>query len=313
MKIVIPKQHILVFGRFIHTLAKLRDEISCHCSEDKFTLKCVNSTQTCLAIFQLDKHFFSTFEVAVAEVKLKLHSKSLLYVFKNLYNIEKSCDKVVISYDPTVVQVEDCLRIVFLKAEGIETVFDVNCLEDENDINPNLSYNSEEELNQILFNNFSASSKLFNEVIQSFFSADEQIVLEACQSVIRLKSYVTNGISLSELTNRKASSGKEGCTQMVISQQELLSYNVHYLESSTKTEVSQRTHDLNKLPNGDSNLADATTRVSDDEVLSEIVFNLKHFKVALSLLQILNLELNVNFAHGKLSLLKRDKQLSSAH
>ena len=298
MKLVIPKQHILIFGRFVHTLAKLRDEMSFHCSTDKLTIKCVNSTQTCLAIFSLDKSFFSAFEIEVYEIKLRLHSKSMLYVFKNLYNIEKCCDKIVFSYDTTVINVEDCLRIVFLKTEGVETVFDVNCLSDESDINPSLQFNTEEELHQTLFNSFSASSKLFNEVIQSFFSADEQIVLEACPSVIRLKSYVTNAISLNELTSRKASSGKEGCTQMVISQQELLSYKVHYLEESTRAQQSQSIAPNNSNANAG---ADATKVISDEDVLSEIVFNLKHFKLVLSLLQILNTELIVNFAYGKFS------------
>merc|ERR1712004_834398 len=229
--------------------------------------------------------------MVVAEIKLKLHSKSILYVFKNLYNIERSCDKVILSYDPMVINVEDCLRIVFLKTEGVETVFDVNCLTDENNINPNLQYRNEDELNQILFNNFSASSKLFNEVIHSFFSADEQIVLEACPSVIRLKSYVTNGMSLNDVSNKRSSASKEGSTSMVISQHELLAYNVHYLEESTRNEPPSQINQPNTTN-------DVSRNVSDDDILSEIVFNLKHFKIALNLLQILNTELNVNFAYA---------------
>ena len=123
MKIVLAKRNISLFGRIIQNLAKLRDEICVEVSSEGFGLKSVNIIQTCFANFLFRPAFFSdfVFDGAPSECLL-VPSKALLHVFKNLHAIERTTDKLVISFESG----QDFIGFLLMKVSVVLCIFSFN-------------------------------------------------------------------------------------------------------------------------------------------------------------------------------------------
>ncbi|XP_065054212.1 cell cycle checkpoint control protein RAD9A-like [Rhopilema esculentum] len=117
MKCLIPGRFVKLFGRAIHCLSKIGDELYLEASEDGLALRTVNSSRSAFGCFLFNESFFHEFNIKISnsngskedeEVeRFKISMKSCLGVFKSLNTIEKNVDTCRLEYD------EKNSRIVF--------------------------------------------------------------------------------------------------------------------------------------------------------------------------------------------------------
>ena len=300
MKIVLAKRNISSFGRVIHNLAKLRDEIGVKISSEGFNLKCVNSIQTCFGNFLFRPAFFSDFIfMENTSICLLVPSKALLHVFKNLHAIERTTDKILISFENG----KDFIGFLLIKADGSQTQYELNYADSPTDWIPaHLANQSKEKIAKALCNSLTASAAVFSEAFNNFFSADEKVCFVACKDRIILSSLddlSNDGISnvISQLKKLKVR--KPGFTELVISERELVSYIVTVAKDDGSGGANQ-------VGDGNTKTVDAT-KCKKNEFPNDhnegrenklMVFSLKCFKLVLGLLQLLNIDLNLSFGRG---------------
>ncbi|GFN92813.1 cell cycle checkpoint control protein rad9b [Plakobranchus ocellatus] len=108
-KCTIPGVSLKVFGRAIQSLSKIGDELYFEPREDGLFLRSVNSCRSAYACFQFAPNFFDHYvDVSLpAEMnededeafRCKIGMKSIMSVFRNLVNIDKTVEKCRISFN----------------------------------------------------------------------------------------------------------------------------------------------------------------------------------------------------------------------
>ena len=187
MKCIIPSRCVKLFGRSIHCLSKIGDELFFEALKDGLALRTVNSSRSAYASFTFSKMFFYEYDQGCEYIdnsnpsdllKCKLTMKSCLSIFKSLATIEKTVDQCKIDFRP-----EECRLIFTLYCKhGITKTH-------------NLTYQECESLQAVFSkdlcpNLIVAQSKVMQDAVANFPNSCEEITLVVCPEFVKLKNYV---------------------------------------------------------------------------------------------------------------------------
>ncbi|XP_048252561.1 cell cycle checkpoint control protein RAD9A-like isoform X2 [Haliotis rufescens] len=187
MKCVIPGLNLKVFGRAIHSLSKIGDELYIEPQEDGLALRTVNSSRSAYACFLFSPSFFQHYDdgsgLTSSEdsdeegFRCKLGMKSILTVFRSLYTIEKTVERCKIHLDSEESRLVFQLHcrhgivkthnLAFIECEQLQAVF-------SKDLCPN---------------RLTAPSKLLCDVVVNFQHNQEEITLIVNPNKVALKNY----------------------------------------------------------------------------------------------------------------------------
>lgn len=143
MKCVIPGVNIKVFGRAIHSLAKIGDELYIEPHSTGVSFRTVNSSRSAFASFHFDSRFFSHFDDGLGSqqpdaedetVKCKVSMKAFISVFKSLAALERTVEKCKLVLDGEDAKlgvqltcrhgiVKSC-TLSFIECETLQAVYD---------------------------------------------------------------------------------------------------------------------------------------------------------------------------------------------
>ncbi|KAM6358954.1 cell cycle checkpoint control protein RAD9A isoform 2-T2 [Alca torda] len=139
MKCIVAGGNVKVFGRAVHSLSRIGDELYLEPTENGLSLRAVNSSRSAFASFLFAPFFFQRYEAggpqADAELfRCKVLMKSFLGVFRSLPSLEKTVGKCLILLKPQasrlVVQlhckygVTKTHNLAFQECERLQAVFD---------------------------------------------------------------------------------------------------------------------------------------------------------------------------------------------
>ncbi|XP_052074253.1 cell cycle checkpoint control protein RAD9A-like [Mytilus californianus] len=188
MKCVIPGINIKVFGRAIHALSKIGDEIYVEPLEHGLALRTVNSSRSAYGCFMFSPTFFQHYDDGSGQIRsedseedairCKVAMKSCLTVFKSMSTIEKTVErcKIKLNMDESrlVFQlyckhgIVKTHNLAFIECETLQAVF-------SKDMSPN---------------QLTAQAKLLSDAVVNFQSNQEEITLLISPEKISLKNYV---------------------------------------------------------------------------------------------------------------------------
>ncbi|XP_071497453.1 cell cycle checkpoint control protein RAD9B-like [Diadema antillarum] len=189
MKCIIPGSNVKVFGRAVHCLSKVGDDLYMEPLDTGLALRAVNSSRSAYSCFLFSPNFFLRFDDGSASAsqssqtggettRWRITMKSCLAVFKSLYSLEKNVDRCNISLDT-----QEC-RLVFQLhcRHGIVKTY-------------NLVYQETETLQAVFSkdlcpNRIKAPSKLLAEAVSSFQASQEEITLIVSPVQLSFKNYV---------------------------------------------------------------------------------------------------------------------------
>ena len=187
MKCLIPNRCVKLFGRAIHCLSKIGDELYFEGLKDGLALRTVNSSRSAYACFIFNKIFFDEYEQECDQLqssnggellKCKMTMKSCLAIFKSLATIEKTVEKCKIEFKP-----DDCRMVFALYCKhGITKTH-------------NLTYQECESLQAVFSkelcpNQITAQSKVMQETVTNFPVSCAEITLNVSPEQVRIKNYV---------------------------------------------------------------------------------------------------------------------------
>ncbi|XP_077318128.1 cell cycle checkpoint control protein RAD9B [Lithobates pipiens] len=197
MKCVIPGGHLKVFGKALHSLSRVGDELWFDPLENGLALRVLNSSRSAYAYVFFSSFFFQNYqrpfvhEQGQGDVPLKLNCKfslkSLLHVFRCLNILDKNVEKCQI----------------YLNFNSFHMVFRFFCKHGLTKTH-NLAY-EECESQQVVFSKTSCpnvlkiQSRVLSDVIIHFPSCQEEITLTATPMKITLKSYNEEDIGISKV------------------------------------------------------------------------------------------------------------------
>ncbi|XP_038054759.1 cell cycle checkpoint control protein RAD9A-like [Patiria miniata] len=189
MKCMIPGSNIKVFGRSIHCLSKIGEDLYIEPLDHGLALRTVNSSRSAYACFLFAPSFFLSYingtynqqetnQEEEDSFRCRITMKSCLTVFKSLYTLEKTVDKCQVYID-----LKDC-RLVFLLhcKHGIVKTH-------------NLTYQETETLQAVFSkdlcpNHIVANSKALIDVVSGFQTSQEEITLSVTPQQVSFKNYV---------------------------------------------------------------------------------------------------------------------------
>eukprot|EP00057_Strongylocentrotus_purpuratus_P003551 XP_003726880.1 PREDICTED: cell cycle checkpoint control protein RAD9A isoform X1 [Strongylocentrotus purpuratus] len=189
MKCIIPGNNVKVFGRAIHCLSKVGEDLYMEPLDTGLALRAVNSSRSAYSCFLFSPSFFLRYDdqtVTASQAtqdgeettRWRVTMKSCLAVFKSLSNLEKNVDRCNISLDT-----EDC-RLVFQLhcRHGIVKTY-------------NLVYQETETLQAVFSkdlcpNRITAPAKLLAEAVGSFQSSQEEVTMTVTPTQLGYKNYV---------------------------------------------------------------------------------------------------------------------------
>lgn len=187
MKCVIPGQNVKFFGKSIHCLSKIGDELFFEALEDGLALRTVNSSRSAYACFIFNKSFLGEYDQGADQIdgsnptellKCKVTMKSVLAIFKSLTTIEKIVDRCKIVFQP------DRCRLVFILhcKHGIVKTH-------------NLTYQECESLQAVFGkefcpNNITAQHKVLQDTVSNFPTSCEEITLSVCPEHVKITNYI---------------------------------------------------------------------------------------------------------------------------
>ncbi|XP_052261138.1 cell cycle checkpoint control protein RAD9A-like isoform X5 [Dreissena polymorpha] len=187
MKCVIPGTHMKVFGRAVHSLSKIGEELYIEALEHGLALRTVNSSRSAYACFLFTPTFFQHYDDGCGDassqdrddtLRCKIAMKSILTVFRSLATIEKTVERCKIRLnmkDSRLVFQLYCRHgivkthnLAFIECETLQAVF-------AKDMCPN---------------SLTAASKLLCDAVMNFQNTQEEITLIVSPQKIVLKNYV---------------------------------------------------------------------------------------------------------------------------
>ncbi|XP_074642769.1 cell cycle checkpoint control protein RAD9A-like isoform X2 [Tubulanus polymorphus] len=183
MKCIIPGNNVKVFGRAIHSLSKIGEELYLEPLETGLSVRTVNSSRSAYACFFFSPTFFHHYNDGNNEnsdeiFKCKFTMKSCLTVFRSLSTIEKSVDRCKIVLDSAENRMVFQLychhgivkthNLTYIECESLEAVF------------------SKDRSKNVL----TAQSKLLGEVVASFQTSQEEITLSINPEKVTFRNYV---------------------------------------------------------------------------------------------------------------------------
>lgn len=188
MKCVIPGINVKVFGRAIHSLSKIGEEIYFEPLEHGLALRTVNSSRSAYGCFMFSPTFFQhyddgsghirTEESEEEAIRCKVAMKSCLTVFKSMATIEKMVERCKIKLNMKECRLVFQLyckhgivkthNLAFIECETLQAVF-------SKDMSPN---------------KLTAHAKLLTDAVVNFQTNQEEITLIVSPEKISLKNYV---------------------------------------------------------------------------------------------------------------------------
>lgn len=188
MKCIIPGVHIKVFGRAIHSLSKIGDELYFEPLEHGLALRTVNSSRSAYACFLFSPSFFQDYDDGISDIssqnseeealRCKIGMKSCLTVFKSMASIEKTVERCKIKMNMQEARLVFQLHckhgivkthnLAFIECETLQAVFSKD----------------------MCINKLTAHPKLLTDAVVNFQSNQEEITLIASPERISLKNYV---------------------------------------------------------------------------------------------------------------------------
>ncbi|KAM6392770.1 cell cycle checkpoint control protein RAD9A [Pluvialis apricaria] len=139
MKCIVVGGNVKVFGRAVHSLSRIGDELYLEPTESGLSLRTVNSSRSAFASFLFAPLFFQRYEAGDPQpdrelFRCKVLMKSFLGVFRSLPSLEKTVGKCLILLKPRasrlVVQlhckygVTKTHNLAFQECERLQAVFD---------------------------------------------------------------------------------------------------------------------------------------------------------------------------------------------
>lgn len=196
MKCVIANRCVKLFGRAIHCLSRIGDELFLEALKDGLALRTVNSSRSAYACFLFKENFFVEYSQECEQIdssnpgellKCKLSMKSVLAIFKSLATIEKTVEHCKVEFKPT-----DC-RLVFMLycRHGIVKTH-------------NLTYQECESLQAVFSkelcpNLIQTQAKVLQDTVSNFPNSCEEISLQVCPDALKMKNYVGDEPDLSKV------------------------------------------------------------------------------------------------------------------
>ncbi|KAL4223119.1 Cell cycle checkpoint control protein rad9b [Mactra antiquata] len=187
MKCVVPGANIKVFGRAVHSLSKIGEELYIEPLDHGLALRTVNSSRSAYACFLFAPSFFQHYDDGVGDVssqdsddtlRCKIAMKSILTVFRSLSTMEKTVERCKIKLnmkDSRLVFQLYCRHgivkthnLAFIECETLQAVF-------SKDMCPN---------------SLTACSKLLCDAVMNFQNNQEEVTLIVNPEKIVLKNYV---------------------------------------------------------------------------------------------------------------------------
>ncbi|XP_019852704.1 PREDICTED: cell cycle checkpoint control protein RAD9A-like [Amphimedon queenslandica] len=186
MKCFIPDTGIHAFGKAIHCLCKIGEEIFIETRKHGLSFKTVNSARSAYACFEFKKSFFDSYRIGADSSVLngegsifccKVLSKCLLLIFRALSSLEKTVNQCQISIDSD----SSTIAVIFLCKHGITKRHRIN-------------YNDCEMLKAVYnkencFNHLGGVSSSLSEVVVNFPNSQDEVTLVAMNDKIQLKNY----------------------------------------------------------------------------------------------------------------------------
>ncbi|XP_022244244.1 cell cycle checkpoint control protein RAD9A-like isoform X2 [Limulus polyphemus] len=168
MKGIIPGNNVKVFGRAIHALAKIGEDIYIESEEAGLFLQTVNSARSAYACLCLSPHFFAIYEEG-SGIKWKVAMKSCMMAFKSLTSLEKNVDKCCLELgtneDKLIVQLH---QKHVIESETLQAVFQKNGSA----------------------STLTAQSRLMSDGIQNFQASVEEVTLSVSPDKVTLCNFV---------------------------------------------------------------------------------------------------------------------------
>ncbi|XP_072033808.1 cell cycle checkpoint control protein RAD9B-like [Amphiura filiformis] len=191
MKCVLPGNNVKVFGRAIHCLSKIGEDLYIEPLDNGLALRTVNSSRSAYACSLFAPTFFMQYHANTTiknnspdldddddPFRCRISMKSCLSVFKSLSSLEKTVDKCRISLDT-----KEC-RLVFQMhcKHGIVKTY-------------NLTYQETETLQAVFSkdlcpNHIVADAKELCDVVTNFQTSQEEITLSVNPQQVSFKNYV---------------------------------------------------------------------------------------------------------------------------
>ncbi|WAR01256.1 RAD9A-like protein [Mya arenaria] len=187
MKCIIPGTNIKVFGRGIHSLSKIGEELYLEPLEHGLALRTVNSSRSAYACFLFAPSFFIHYDDGAGDassddsedtLRCKIAMKSILTVFRSLSTMEKTVERCKIKLNMKESRLVFQLycrhgivkthNLAFIECETLQAVF-------SKDMSPN---------------SLTASSKLLCDAVMNFQNNQEEITLIVNPEKIVIKNYV---------------------------------------------------------------------------------------------------------------------------
>lgn len=187
MKCVIPGVNIKVFGRAIHALSKIGEELYIEPLAHGLALRTVNSSRSAYACFLFSPTFFQHYDDGTPPIsdqesddaiRCKIAIKSCLTVFKSMSNVEKTVEKCQITLNVQKARLVFKLyckhgivkthNLAFIECETLQAVF-------SKDMCPN---------------QLTAQPRLLCDTVINFQSNQEEVSLIVSPEKITFKNYV---------------------------------------------------------------------------------------------------------------------------
>ena len=196
MRCVIPKAHLKIFARAVHSLAKIGDDLYLDAGEGGLAISTINSSRSAYATYSFRTAFFSSYEPPAEDAnttdanedddddaggersKCKVAMKGAVWVFKSISHLEKTVD----SAELTLAPLESKMRARMNCRFSVSKTYSLPFLECEPlKANYDASHSK---------NGFTAQSKVLSEAALNFLSNQEEVTLLAESDTLVIKNYI---------------------------------------------------------------------------------------------------------------------------
>ncbi|XP_043233793.1 cell cycle checkpoint control protein RAD9A-like isoform X4 [Amphibalanus amphitrite] len=182
MQCIIPGSNIKVFGRAVHALARIGDELYVDPERTAVSLRTVNSSRSAYASVEFQPTFFAQYQCGAGAggqepVKCKVALKACLSVFRSLASLDKSVERCRIALEESnsrmVVQLEckhkikKTYHIAFIECETLQAV-----------------YSPSEASNRL-----TAAPRLLVDAAANFLTGQEEVTLAVSHRQLGLRNY----------------------------------------------------------------------------------------------------------------------------
>ncbi|KAM9858185.1 cell cycle checkpoint control protein RAD9B [Aulostomus maculatus] len=197
MKCVIERNCVKVFGKAIHALSRVGDELWLDPMVKGLALRAVNSAHSAYACFLFTPLFFQHYTHGLQQggnaIKCKLLMKSLLPLFRCLTSIDRNVERCQISIGTP----NDRVKVEFFCRHGITKTH-------------NLCYQESEAMQAVFAshlcpNVLKAPARLLADMVMHFPASQEEITLSLSPLRVSLRNYYEGGNSRMKMMSTEMS------------------------------------------------------------------------------------------------------------